>query len=65
LRQRETDKDKIDALLVQLSDIEAEISLLKRRIEQLEEDVTRMKKENHRLIGELQRARTVCGAPSK
>jgi intermediate filament protein if len=52
------DKEKIDGLLTQLSDAEAEVNLLRRRIENLEEEVARLKKENVRLSGELQRART-------
>ncbi|TKR81358.1 hypothetical protein L596_015240 [Steinernema carpocapsae] len=58
LKGREADRDKIDELLVILSNIEGEISLLKRRIAELEEEVKYIKSENHRLIGELQRART-------
>ncbi|PIO76169.1 intermediate filament tail domain protein [Teladorsagia circumcincta] len=52
------DREKIDELLVKLSNIEAEINLLKRRIALLEEEISRLKKENMRLMGELQRART-------
>lgn len=59
LRGREQDKEKIDQLLVTLSEVEAEVLLLRRRIENLEEEVARLKKENHRLVSELQRARTV------
>ena len=33
--------------------------MLKRKIAHVEEDVAKIKKENHRLIGELQRARNV------
>jgi intermediate filament protein if len=58
LRLREGDKEKIEGLLTQLSDAEAEIGLLRRRIENLEEEVARLKKENARLQGELNRART-------
>ncbi|KAK0404807.1 hypothetical protein QR680_017640 [Steinernema hermaphroditum] len=58
LKGREADREKIDELLVILSNIEAEINLLRRRIADLEEEVSRIKQENHRLIGELQRART-------
>ncbi|CAI5450547.1 unnamed protein product [Caenorhabditis angaria] len=58
LKGREQDRARIDALLVQLSNIEGEISLLKRRIAQLEEEVKRIKQENQRLLSELQRART-------
>ncbi|KHJ76213.1 hypothetical protein OESDEN_24167, partial [Oesophagostomum dentatum] len=52
------DREKIDELLVKLSNIEAEINLLKRRIALLEEEISRLKKENMRLMAELQRART-------
>ncbi|CAD6185298.1 unnamed protein product [Caenorhabditis auriculariae] len=58
VKGREGDRIKIDQLLVTLSNIEAEISLLKRRIAQLEEEVKRIKIENQRLLSELQRART-------
>ncbi|TMS36309.1 hypothetical protein L596_003503 [Steinernema carpocapsae] len=57
-RGRETDRAKIDELLVALSNIEAEINLLRRRIELLEEEIMRIKKENHRAVAELQRCRT-------
>lgn len=53
------ERDKIDEFLVVLSNIEAEINLLRRRIALLEEEISRIKKENQRLVGELQRARTV------
>lgn len=56
---RDGDKEKIEGLLTQLSDAEAEISLLRRRIQNLEDEVNRMKKENIRLQSELQKARTV------
>lgn len=52
------DREKIDELLVALSNIEAEINLLRRRIALLEEEIARIKKENQRLVAELQRART-------
>ncbi|KIH46138.1 muscle cell intermediate filament protein OV71 family protein [Ancylostoma duodenale] len=58
VRGRETDRAKIDDLLVHLSNLEAEINLLKRRIAQLEDEVKRIKQENQRLLSELQRART-------
>ncbi|VDO88828.1 unnamed protein product [Heligmosomoides polygyrus] len=57
-KARLEDREKIDELLVKLSNIEAEINLLKRRIALLEEETSRLKKENMRLMGELQRART-------
>eukprot|EP00080_Pristionchus_pacificus_P001492 PDM61512.1 hypothetical protein PRIPAC_50954 [Pristionchus pacificus] len=52
-----TDRVLHHELLEKLSKLEAEINLLKRKIAHIEEDVVRIKKENHRLIGELQRAR--------
>jgi intermediate filament protein if len=58
VRMRDGDKEKIEGLLTQLSDAEAEISLLRRRIQNLEDEVNRMKKENIRLQSELQKART-------
>jgi intermediate filament protein if len=58
VRAREHDKDKLDGLLTQLSDAEAEVALLRRRIENLEEEVASLKKENNRLVNELNRART-------
>jgi len=60
VRARETDRAKIDQLLVTLSNIEAEINLLKRRIAELEGEVKRIKQENQRLMSELTRARTVA-----
>ncbi|KRY27589.1 Intermediate filament protein ifa-1 [Trichinella spiralis] len=58
LRQRAGDQEKIDGLLTQLSEHEAEANLLRRRIEGLEDEVNRMKKENMRLQSELNKART-------
>lgn len=58
VRGRAGDREKIDDLLVQLSNLEAEINLLKRRIALLEEEVGRLRKENARLQAELQRVRT-------
>uniref|UniRef100_A0A7E4V103 Intermediate filament tail domain protein n=2 Tax=Panagrellus redivivus TaxID=6233 RepID=A0A7E4V103_PANRE len=58
LQAHQNDKAVIDDLLVTLSNLEAEVNLLRRRIAELEESVVRIKKENNRLIGELQRART-------
>uniref|UniRef100_A0A915KU57 Intermediate filament tail domain protein n=1 Tax=Romanomermis culicivorax TaxID=13658 RepID=A0A915KU57_ROMCU len=55
---RDGDKERIEGLLQQLSDAEAEIALLRRKIQNLEEEVNRLKKENFRLQGELQKART-------
>lgn len=62
-KARLEDREKIDELLVKLSNIEAEINLLKRRIALLEEEISRLKKENMRLMAELQRARTVRDGP--
>ncbi|VDN08407.1 unnamed protein product [Thelazia callipaeda] len=58
LRVGEMDRKKIDEMFVQLSQLEADTNTLRRRITELEEEVMRMKKENQRLIGELQRTRT-------
>ncbi|KAI6235772.1 Intermediate filament protein HG-IF1 [Aphelenchoides besseyi] len=58
VRGRKGDREKLDDLLVQLSNLEAEINLLKRRIALLEEEVGRLRKENQRLQSELQRVRT-------
>ena len=59
VRDRGIDKSVIDELLVKLSAIESELTLLKRRTSNLEDDINAIKRENHRLLGELQRARTV------
>jgi predicted RNase H-like nuclease (RuvC/YqgF family) len=59
IRTRDNDKEKIDGLLSQLSDYEAEIALLRRRVQNLEDECGRMKKENMRLQSELQKSRTV------
>lgn len=53
------DRQKIDDLLVEYSNLEAEINLIKRRIELLEEEILILKKENNRLMAELQRVRIV------
>lgn len=58
-KQHYLDKEKIDELLLKLSALEAEIALLKRRIAILEEDVNAVKRENHRLLNDLQHARNV------
>ncbi|CAJ0583871.1 unnamed protein product, partial [Mesorhabditis spiculigera] len=58
VRGRTEDRQTIDDLLVKLSNIEAEINLLKRRIALLEEELKFLRKENLRLQSELQRART-------
>lgn len=56
-KARTADREKLDELLVQLSNLEAEINLLKRRIALLEEELGRLRKENARLQAELQRVR--------
>lgn len=58
VRMRDGDKERIEGLLTQLCDAEAEIGLLRRRIQNLEDEVNRLKKENFRLQSELQKART-------
>jgi len=58
MRLRDGDKEKIEGLLQQLSDAEAEISMLRRRLSGLEDEVARLKKENQRLQAELQKARS-------
>ncbi|VDN88421.1 unnamed protein product, partial [Brugia pahangi] len=60
LRLCDVDRKKIDEMFSQLAKIEAEINALRRRITELEEEVMRIKKDNQRLLGELQRTRTVC-----
>uniref|UniRef100_A0A914GXY9 Intermediate filament protein n=1 Tax=Globodera rostochiensis TaxID=31243 RepID=A0A914GXY9_GLORO len=57
VRVRAGDREKLDDLLVQLSNLEAEISLLKRRIALLEEELGKLRKENTRLHSDLQRVR--------
>ncbi|CAK5052670.1 unnamed protein product [Meloidogyne enterolobii] len=49
VRFRSGDREKIDDLLVQLSNLESELSLLKRRIALLEEELGRLRKDNSRL----------------
>ena len=49
VRARSGDREKIDDLLVQLSNLESELSLLKRRIALFEEELGRLRKENSRL----------------
>uniref|UniRef100_A0A0K0DTC5 Intermediate filament protein A n=1 Tax=Strongyloides stercoralis TaxID=6248 RepID=A0A0K0DTC5_STRER len=55
---RKQNKKIIDDLLVNLSDIEAEINLLKRRIALLEDEIGLLKKENLSLQDELKRTRS-------
>uniref|UniRef100_A0A183DRJ9 Intermediate filament tail domain protein n=1 Tax=Gongylonema pulchrum TaxID=637853 RepID=A0A183DRJ9_9BILA len=52
------DSNKIDTMLIELAQIEADINALRRRITELEEEVMRIKKDNQSLLGELQRTRT-------
>ena len=56
---RAQDRDTIDKQNQQLSDYEAEINLLRRRIEALEQERERDKKEIARLTDALNRARIV------
>uniref|UniRef100_A0A183EIW6 IF rod domain-containing protein n=1 Tax=Gongylonema pulchrum TaxID=637853 RepID=A0A183EIW6_9BILA len=58
LRARDLDSNKIDTMLIELAQIEADINALRRRITELEEEVMRIKKDNQSLLGELQRTRT-------
>ncbi|KAH7716560.1 Protein IFA-1 a [Aphelenchoides avenae] len=55
VRDRADDRERLDKLLVELSNLEAEINLLKRRIALLEEEIARLRRENQRLQAELQR----------
>lgn len=57
MRARDGDREKMEGLMQQLSEAEAELNLLRRRISYLEEEVARLKRENNRLQAELQRAR--------
>lgn len=56
---RATDRETIERQNQQLSEYEAEINVLRRRIEQLENDRERDKKEIARLTDALNRARIV------
>lgn len=58
LRLRDGDKNKLEALITQLSDAEAEIGMMRRRIEGLEEESNRLKKENQRLQNEYHKTRS-------
>ncbi|KAL3071862.1 hypothetical protein niasHS_008258 [Heterodera schachtii] len=49
VRSRAGDREKFDDLLVQLSNLEAESVLLKRRIALFEEELSKLRKENSRL----------------
>ena len=56
---RDDHKEQVEHLANQLSDAEAEIALLRRRIQTLDDDVRRLKAENTRVMGELQKTRHV------
>ncbi|CAB3400865.1 unnamed protein product [Caenorhabditis bovis] len=56
-RAHDVTKKELDDVLARLGALESEIDLLKRRISLFEENVGHLKRENHRLIGELQQAR--------
>ena len=58
------DREKIERQNQQLSDYEAEINLLRRRMEQLENDHEKDKKEIARLADALNRARIVSSLSS-
>uniref|UniRef100_A0A915AFF8 Intermediate filament protein n=1 Tax=Parascaris univalens TaxID=6257 RepID=A0A915AFF8_PARUN len=58
LRGHQIDRDRIDELLNQLSGLEAEINLLRRRIANIEEEIARIKKENLQFANELTKARS-------
>ena len=55
LNTRNADKARIEDLNKQISDNEAEINLLKRRLGDLEDEAKRYKIETQRLLGEIQR----------
>ncbi|CAJ0933780.1 unnamed protein product, partial [Mesorhabditis belari] len=57
LRDRNADRAKIEELLEKLSKLEADINLLKRKIAGAEEEVSKIRKENQTIMGNLQRAR--------
>ncbi|VDN21069.1 unnamed protein product [Gongylonema pulchrum] len=58
LRAHQVDRDRIDELLTKLSGLEAELNLLRRRINNLEEEVSRIKKDNMYFVNELNKARS-------
>ncbi|VIO90172.1 Uncharacterized protein BM_BM12386 [Brugia malayi] len=57
LRAHQADRKCIDELLVKLSGLEAEINLLRRRVSSLEEEVSRIKRDNLHFVNELNKAR--------
>uniref|UniRef100_A0A1I7S9G9 IF rod domain-containing protein n=1 Tax=Bursaphelenchus xylophilus TaxID=6326 RepID=A0A1I7S9G9_BURXY len=58
VKSRQINRDQLEELLLRLSALESEVSLLKRRIANLEGDIASIKRENQYLITGLQRART-------
>ena len=58
-RQHNADRETIDKLNQQLADYEGEIALLRRRVNSMEEERSRDKKEIQRLREEVARLRTV------
>ncbi|KAL3095318.1 hypothetical protein niasHS_007417 [Heterodera schachtii] len=54
----EGDKKLMEELLQSLSSLEAELAMLKRRLEILDEDLKALRRENQHLNGEMQKART-------
>ena len=59
MRNRELTRKELDDLLDKLGRVEAEINSLKRRLQLLEDECSTMRKENQRLVGELNRYRNV------
>lgn len=59
IRTKDDNKTRVDGLLRKLSETETELNLLRRNIQNLEEEVARLKAENDRLRAELQKARAV------
>jgi len=57
-RSRDDNKLRVDGLLKKLSETEAELNLLRRNVQNLEEEVARLKSENARLQQALQKAKT-------
>ncbi|VDD86780.1 unnamed protein product [Enterobius vermicularis] len=57
LKGHEEDRHTIDELLENLAKVEAEVNLIRRRINNLEEEIARIKKENIHFVNELGKAR--------
>jgi chromosome segregation ATPase len=57
VRNNDGNDGRLIGLLKQLSDGEAELNFLRRRYEYLEEEVTRLRKENARLLAELEKVK--------